>query len=90
MDLSKQNIQFIHAIRIKIFNIGAGKIPDDFQYQPPLSADIRFVSCPRGRTGAHSSFRNMAGFTEHSASLSSHRMYEKDRHINLPVAYLDF
>lgn len=52
------------AIRMKIFNIGAGKIPDDFQYHPLLSADIRFVSCPGGRTGVHSSFRDMASFEE--------------------------
>lgn len=82
-DLSKQNIQFIHAIRIKGFNIGAGKIPDDFQYQPPLSADIRYVSRPSRRTSSHSSFRNIAGFMEPGASLSSRRRHRKDRHINL-------
>lgn len=85
VDLSKQSIQFIHAIRIRISNIRPGKIPDDFQYQPPLSADIRFVSCPSGCTSVHSSFRNLASFVEPGASLSSHRRYEKDRDINLPV-----
>ncbi len=84
-DLSEQRIQFIHAIRIKISNISPGKIPDDFQYQPPLSPDMRFVSSPSGRASVHSSFRNLASFMEPSASLSSHRRYEKDRHINLPV-----
>lgn len=84
-DLSEQHIQFIHAIRIKISNIVPGKIPDDFQYQPPLLADMRFVSSPSGRTSVHSSFRNLASFMEPGASLSSHRRYEKDRHINLPV-----
>lgn len=90
-DLSEQHIQFIHAIRIKISNIAPGKIPDDFQYQPPLSlsADMRFVSSPCGRTSVHSSFRNLASFTEPGASLSSHRRYEKDRHINLPVVLPD-
>lgn len=89
VDLSKENIQFIHAIRIKIFNIVVGKIPDDFQYQPPLSAEIRFVSSPCGCAGAHSSFRNMASFMKHSALLSSHRRYEGDRRINLPTALPD-
>lgn len=84
-DLSKQSIQFIHAIRIRISNIRPGKIPDDFQYQPLLSADIRFASCPSGCTSVHSSFRNLASFLEPGASLSSHRRYEKDRGINLPV-----
>lgn len=84
-DLSEQRIQFIHAIRIKISNISAGKIPDDFQYQPPLPADMRFVSSPSGRTSVHSSFRNLATFMEPGASLSSHRRYEKDRRINLPA-----
>ena len=78
-DLSKQNIQFIHAIRIKFFNIRAGKFPDDFKYQAPLSADIGFVSCPSGHTGIHSSFRNTASLMENAASLSSHRRYEKDK-----------
>lgn len=84
-DFSERHIQFIHAIRIKISNIGPGKIPDDFQYQPALLADMRFVSSPCGRAGVHSSFRNLASFVEPDASLSSHRRYEKDRHINLPV-----
>lgn len=84
-DLSEQHIQFIHAIRINISNIVPGKIPDDFQYQAPLSADMRFVSSPSGRTSVHSSFRNLASFVEPGASLSSHRRYEKDRHINLPA-----
>lgn len=44
VDLSEQHIQFIRAIRIKISNIVPGEIPDDFQYGPPLSADMRFVS----------------------------------------------
>jgi len=85
VDLSEQHIQFIHAIRIKISNIVPGEIPDDFQYQPPLSADMRCASSPRGRTSVHSSFRNLASFMEPGASLSSHRRYEKHRHINLPV-----
>lgn len=84
-DLSEQHIQFIHAIRIKISNIVPGKIPDDFQYHPPLSADMRFVSSPGGHTSVHSSFRNLASFMEPGASLSSHRRYKKDRHINLLV-----
>lgn len=70
MDLSEQHIQFIHAIRIKISNIVPGKIPDDFQYQPPLAADIRFASFPDGRTSVHSSFRNLAGFEEPGAEQS--------------------
>lgn len=78
-DLSKQNIQFIHAIRIRFFNIRAGKIPGDFKYQAPLSADIRFVSCPSGHTGIHSSFRSTASFMEDGASLSSHIKYKKDK-----------
>lgn len=84
-DLSEQHIQFIHAIRINISNIVPGKIPDDFQYQAPFSADMRFVSSPSGRTSVHSSFRNLASCVEPGASLSSHRRYEKDRHINLPA-----
>lgn len=85
VDLSEQHIQFIHAIRIKISNIVPGEIPDDFQYQPPFWANMRFVSFPSGCTSVHSSFWNLASFMEPGASLSSHRRYEKDRHINLPV-----
>lgn len=73
------------AIRMKIFNIGWAKFQMIFNISLLSQADIRFVSCPGGRTGVHSSFRNMASFVEHAASLSSHRRYEKDRRINLPA-----
>lgn len=73
------------AIRMKIFNIGWAKFQMIFNISLLSQADIRFVSCPCGRTGVHSSFRNMASFVEHAASLSSHRRYEKDRRINLPA-----
>lgn len=89
VDLSEQHIQFIRAIRIKISNIVPGEIPDDFQYRPPLSADMRFASFPSRRERVHSSFRNLASFMEPGASLRSHRRYEKDRHINLPVVLPD-